>query len=114
MAKDDYYVIAYKILAYLYKCLKDGNLPDLCYLTPGTDRFPVKASYWHYIMQHLYEDGYIEGVMVTTFVGSPVPDVRPTDGIMITPLGIEFLQNNSAMSRARDFLKAVKDMVPGW
>lgn len=25
MAKDDYYVIAYRILAYLYACLKEEN-----------------------------------------------------------------------------------------
>ena len=28
MAKDDYHVIAYKILAYLYTCLKEGRNPE--------------------------------------------------------------------------------------
>lgn len=28
MAKDDYYVIVYKILAYLYDCLKQGEEPQ--------------------------------------------------------------------------------------
>ena len=28
MAKDDYYVIVYQILAYLYRCLKEGENVD--------------------------------------------------------------------------------------
>ena len=29
MAKDDYFVVMYKILAYLYQCLKDGVKPNI-------------------------------------------------------------------------------------
>ena len=29
MAKDSYYVVTCKILAYLYKCLRDGSLPNM-------------------------------------------------------------------------------------
>lgn len=34
MARDDYFVIAAKILDYLYKCLKKGIAPDPELLSP--------------------------------------------------------------------------------
>jgi hypothetical protein len=49
MAKDDYHVIACTILAYLYACLKAGELPNLEYLRSDTALFPVNESYWSYI-----------------------------------------------------------------
>lgn len=58
MARNDCFVIAYRILAYLYACLKEGK-----------------------------------------------PVVRIERRIMITPKGIEYLQENSAMEKAKRFLK---------
>ncbi|MFA9376240.1 MAG: YjcQ family protein [Lachnotalea sp.] len=113
MAKDDYYVIAYRILAYLYSCLKKGERVDINYIQSETDEFPIGRGYWEYIMRHLFEDGYIEGVMLVPICGKDAPGVKLTNGVMITPLGIEFLQNNSAMSKAKDFLKTLKETIPG-
>jgi len=39
--------------------------------------------------------------------------VKPARGLMITPEGIEYLQNNSAIGRARAFLKSLRESVPG-
>ena len=39
MARNDYYVIAYQILAYLYECLKEGAKPDMEYLSPENKIF---------------------------------------------------------------------------
>ena len=33
MAKDDFHVIAYRILDYLYECMKKGESPEVEYLT---------------------------------------------------------------------------------
>ena len=33
MAQNDYFVIVYQVLKYLYECLKKGEKPEACYLT---------------------------------------------------------------------------------
>lgn len=113
MAKNDYFVIVYRFLAYLYECLKEGEKPNLEYLQPKTDSFPVNKSYWEYIINHLLEDGYIEGVDQISVLGRTEKLVKMTQDIMITPLGIEFLQDNSNMSKAKEFLKTLKEIIPG-
>ena len=113
MARDDYFVIAYRILAYLYACLKSGELPDISYISADSDAINISPNYWEYIIRHLYEDGYIEGISLVTVAGRSAPGIKINMDFMITPSGIDFLQNNSAMSRARDFLKTLKETIPG-
>ena len=111
MAKDDYFVIAYRIMAYLYACLKAGEQPDFNIIR--ADALDISKNYWEYIIRHLYEDGYIEGVSLIRMTGRNTPGIKLNMDFMITPLGIDFLQNNSALSRARDFLKTLKETIPG-
>lgn len=113
MAKDDYHVLAYRILAYLYACLKDGTKPDLNYLSYDSKVFNIAESYWEYIITHLYEDGLVEGIYLIPMSGRSNPGIKYDTNFMITPKGIEFLQNNSSMNRAKEFLKTIKEVVPG-
>lgn len=46
MAKDDYHVIVYKLLAYLYRCLKDGEAIQTDLLEPGSRMINVNQNYW--------------------------------------------------------------------
>ena len=46
MARDDYFVIAAKILDYLYKCLKKGIAPDPELLSP--EALGINESYWNF------------------------------------------------------------------
>lgn len=112
MAKDDYHVLVYRILAYLYECLKGGEKPDMEYLQCGSRAFPVNESYWNYIFLHLLDDGYIEGVKSLMLPGVG-RCVKLTADIMITPKGIEYLQDNSTMQKAKNFLKGIKEITPG-
>ena len=93
MAKDDYHVIAYRILAYLYECLKEGNYPDIKYISHDSEAVNINLNYWEYIIRHLYADGYIEGVFLGNVVGRKTPMIKFED-LAITPLGIEYLQDN--------------------
>jgi hypothetical protein len=53
MAKDDYHVIVYKILAYLYSCLKKGENPEKEYLLCDGALFNINHTYWLYIIKNL-------------------------------------------------------------
>lgn len=113
MARDDYFVLVYRILSYLYACLKEGQEPDITYLSPGSPALEISPNYWEYIFRHLYSDGYLEGMALVPVAGRMAPQVKVGSSLMITPKGIEFLQDNSAMSRAKDFLKTLKETIPG-
>ncbi len=113
MARNDYFVIAYRILSYLYACLKDGKQADVARLAEESEELNISCGYWEYIFRHLYEGGYIEGVSLLPVTGRQTSAVRLERSIMITPKGIEYLQENSAMARAGKFLKAIKEAAPG-
>ena len=55
MAKNDYHVIVYRILLYLYACLKGGEDVD----TKRLDEIALAAGanerYWHYILWFDYQ-----------------------------------------------------------
>lgn len=111
MAKNDYFVLAYRILAYLYDCLKKGKRPDWEYMMYETKQFPVGEDYFVYVFEQLYSEGYIEGILL--FVQNGYCGIKDAPCIRITQKGIEFLQENSSMKRAAQFLKSLKETIPG-
>lgn len=109
MAKNDYFVIAYRILAYLYACLKSDETPDESEISPA--KLDIKPGYWLYIMENMQLSGYITGVHIGKLIGG-APAVKLAD-LKITPDGIAYLQENSTMEKAKNFLKAMKEIIPG-
>lgn len=112
MAKDDYYVIAYQILSYLYNSLKKGRDVEEALLRHDSPLFKVKLNerYWQYIIRNLKEEGYIQG-----FIGQWLDDIyviSHLDKTEITPKGIDYLCENSLMEKAKAFLKEAKEIVP--
>lgn len=110
MAKDDFFVIAYKILAYLYECMKSGEDADTRLIS--YESFGIPKRYWMSIITNLYEKGYIIGVREIHLPGM-ARSLHEVDRPEITMDGIEYLQNNSSMEKAKRFLKDLKDMIPG-
>lgn len=112
MAKDDYHVIAFRVLAYLYECAKTGEKPNLRQLRKSEPILEeLTDSYWQYIIRHIFLDGYVEGVKIGNVVGS-FEQVDARD-IAITPKGIEYLESDSMMKKAFKHLKGVGAVVPG-
>ena len=70
MAKDDYFVLAYRILSYLYACFKAGERPDMDCISADVLHIPV--GYWFNIMRSLTEEGYIVGLVFPASIGSAV------------------------------------------
>lgn len=111
MASDDMHVIMYKILCYLYKCMKDGVEPDLSMVRfDGPMLGGIPELYWRRIMQQLVDGGYVGGVSVSYFDNAPQVLMRSP---YVTLDGVEFLQENSMMAKAKKFLMDAKAMTPG-
>lgn len=117
MAKDDYHVIVYQILAYLYQCLKAGKDVDPELLKPASMYFKINGQdinyrYWNYIIYHLYESGLVEGIILVKVDGLQYPYPADLSECAITPKGIEYLTDNSFITKAKEFLKDVNAIVP--
>lgn len=109
MAKDDYFVIVYQVLKYLYSQLKAGKKPDGQQLTAVY--YLIPENYWGYIIVSLLNEGYISGIEpVPTKDGLYIGDM--SDAI-ITPKGIQYLFDNTLFEKVKKTLKEVKDIVPG-
>ena len=97
MAKDDYFVLAYRILKYLYECFKAGERADTDMF--GPDALGINNGYWVNIIESLYNEGYITGVAFSIAVGA-IRSAKVYDA-RITQKGIEFLEDNSRRVSAR-------------
>lgn len=105
MAKDDYFVIAYRILDYLYQCFKLGAKPDI--FSIYYDVFEIEYKTWMEIIGNLQKNGHIifdEPVRVNAISKR----IRITS-MRITQKGIEFLMDNSErFSKETNSSEAVK------
>ena len=108
MAKNDYFAIAYKILAYLYDCFQSGEEPDTDFF--NADALDINAKYWLNVIESLYDEGYIKGV---SFVSGTKGNIGiKIINIKITQAGIIFLQENSMIAKAKEALKTAKEIIP--
>lgn len=112
MAKDDYFVIVYQILAYLYQRLKKGEEVDEEMLAHDGPLFRVNKKYWAYIIYHLHQSGLVEGAAFIKMDGLDIPMAARICEMRITPTGIEYLCDNSFMEKAKAFLKDIKEIIP--
>lgn len=109
MAKDDYFVIAYRILNYLYDCFKAGEKPELELFSPEALR--ISNGYWVNVLESLFNEGYIRGITFSEPLGG-TRGAKLLD-LKITQKGIEFLQENSMIAKAKKVLKTTKEIIPG-
>lgn len=105
MAHDDMHVVMYKILGYLYYCMRNGFEPREAMLSHKGDMLSIPYPYWESIMGELVCRGFVRGVSLAK------------DGVYLTAPsitleGVEFLQENSMMAKALDFLKEAKSALP--
>lgn len=109
MAKDDYFVIVYKILAYLYVQLKSGQPVDGSMISAHGGLFDINEDYHAFIVSSLLDEGYISGVGTKAWGGNEFLDLSQC---RITPHGIEYIFENSLLEKAKRFLKDMKDVTP--
>lgn len=115
MAKDDYHVIVYQILSYLYQQLKRGYSADPDCLRNEGELFSIPEKYWEYIIYNLVKEELIYGIKIKErrYVdGETAIDFSGLENAQITPKGIEYLTDNSFMEKAKNLLKDVKSIVP--
>ena len=108
MAKDDYHVIVFRILGYLYKQLKNGLRPDPEALRPdGKICNQIPETYWKYILENMQEEGLIRGLKKEEGQEEYNHLEEQTANIQITVKGIEQLCDSRMGERVDQLLKGI-------
>lgn len=110
MSQDDMHVVMYKILAYLYSCMKNGEQPVYKHYCHNGDVLNIPEQYWCQIIKQLVDHGYVDGFVVVTAWGGDL--IVKANNPTITIEGVDFLQNNSTMQKALNVLKEAKSALP--
>lgn len=111
MAKDDYDVIVYRILVYLYACMKRKISFEDATFQAAVRKNVESDEYFADVLRTMQEEGYIRGlVFVHAWCGdyilaSDISDAR------ITAAGIHYLEENSKMKKVGEFLKESVDII---
>ena len=110
MAKNDYFVIVYKILQHLYECLKNERDVNWDELKPNSKKFPVGEEYWNYVWVNLSQEGLVTGVDVFSRMNVK-PGAKITRFLEITPKGIAYLEENSMMSKVKNGIQSAAELI---
>lgn len=104
MARDDVNVIVYKILKYLYECKKLGYRPRVEDITWNANLLRIPELYWIDVILDLKDKGYIKGVNAIDTKDGTI--ITTTDRFGITLDGMQYVDDNSAMTKTKEYLGA--------
>ena len=107
MAKDDYQVIVFRILKYLYQQLKKGKPVDAEMLRHDSKTCKVNEIYWRYIITSMQEEGLIRGLEIGKDQADAEPLVGQLGNVQITPKGIEMLSDSGMAEKVDNLLKGI-------
>lgn len=104
------HVVMYKLLAYIYDCMKKGEEPRARAIAHDGDMLSIPYPYWASIVKSMVDRGYVDGFVVTEAMGGDL--IVNAYSPRVTLEGVEFLQENSMMAKALAFLKETKASLP--
>ena len=105
LAKNDYFVVMYRLMMYLYNCLKDDQHVDLSKITPKYLGF--NDRYFQYILINLVNDGYL----MDDSTYEDMNGLHVMESIMISPKGIAYLHENSTIAKVKKSVKGLSDII---
>lgn len=103
MSSDDFEVIAYKILSYLYACLKQGKKVDIAAMRALAG---CNEAYFGTVVKNLQSKGLVEGFYFDGLSGVVIdsPALATASDPVITMDGAIFVKENSRMNQVKQFL----------
>lgn len=107
----DNFAIIYKILKALEKAM---DYEEFDINSISAECLGISQTRWEKIIIMLAKSGYIEGVLYDQCMNDYSPHLVKPILPVITLKGLEYLSENSAMKKAANFVKGIKDTVPGF
>lgn len=111
MAKDDYDVIVYRILVYLYACFKGKILFEDATFREAVRKNVESDEYFARVLRLMLSEGLISGLVVTKAWGQTYLIASDLRDMEITAEGIHYLKENSTMQRVGRTLKETSDII---
>lgn len=111
MAKDDYSVILYRLLVYLYACKKRKIMFDSMTFQEAVKRNIENEQYFYDILEMAQEEGVIRGAKFKKAWGQDKIPLFDESELEITPAGIRYLEENSTMKKIGEVLKDAADII---
>lgn len=113
MAKDDYDVIVYKILVYLYGCLKRKTVFSQEVFNKIIKRDSLNDDYLNDVIRMTQQEGLIEGASFVKAWGNIYIMTSDYSDLQITPTGIHCLKENSTAQKIKEALLESADTIAG-
>jgi len=111
MAKDDYDVIVYRILVYLYACKKRKIIFEDGTFNEAVRRNVENDQYFFDVLSMMQEEGLVRGLFFQKTWGGDRLLLSPISDAEITVAGIHYLQDNDKMKRVGMMLKDAVDTI---
>lgn len=111
MAKDDYDVVLFKILSYLYGCIKRKYSFDITSFNAVISKQKVNDDYLSSILHMASEEGLVEGLTFTHAWGMNYIVCNDYSDMTITAKGIRYLKDNSKMQEVKKYLEEIPGIV---
>lgn len=109
MAKDDYHVIAFRILTYLYARLKRKVLFSQESFDKAVHRDNLNEEYFTDVLWMMQEEGQITGIEIVPAWGDDKVIASDLSELRITAAGIDYLKENGTMQKVYKALMTAAD-----
>lgn len=111
MAKDDYDVIVYRVLLYLYACLKRKIIFDDVTFKATAKKNVESDEYFESVLRMMQDEGLICGVITQKVWGNTYILCSDLCEMEITADGIHYLKENGRMQKIWGILKDAADIT---
>ena len=104
----DNFKAIYKILRELEKNMGNDNFNTNCI---SAEKLNLSFGRWEQLLILMQEEGYIKGLVLTRSLESPLKHISEPIFPQITIKGLEYLAENSFMSKAKEALKMAGEIL---
>ena len=111
MAKDDYDVILYRLLIYLYACKKRKIIFEEITFQEAVRKNVENDQYFYDILEMAQGEGLIKNAIFTKAWGGDKVPLFAMHELEITANGIRYLKENSGMKKVSEMLKTAGDII---
>lgn len=111
MAKDDYEVIVYRVLVYMYACMKREIMYEDATFQAAVRKNVESDEYFADILMMMQSENLIEGLAFTKAWGGDMILMSEMKDAKITAEGIRYLKENSTMKAVGERLKESVDII---
>lgn len=104
MAKDDFHVVVWQILSYLYTQLKKGADIEAECISADSPYYTIDEKYWAFIMESMSDKGYIKGIRIKHINygnGNYGIRINELEKCKITMDGVEYLVTDRLMEKVK-------------